>query len=104
MFKIFDYIFPKYCLSCNDEGQYLCSTCKTKNFKAWNGTLEIAAEKHFDELYCLGDYEDELLGKLIKTCKYRFVKELTDDLAKLLAKAIVDKKYIGVVVAVPLSK
>ncbi len=101
---IFDILFPKYCLSCNQEGQYFCSACRQKPFKQWDGQLTVSGEKYFDALYCLGDYEDEVLGKLIKTCKYRFVKELTIDLAKLLIQEIRDKEYRGVVVTVPLSK
>lgn len=104
MFNILDLLFPKYCLGCDTEGQYLCLSCKTKPFKLWSGSLELLGEKYFDELYCLGDYEDELLGQLIKTCKYRFVKELNNDLGILLVNAMSDKKCSGVVVAVPLSK
>mgnify|MGYP001382756019 CR=1 FL=1 len=101
---LFDILFPKYCLSCNQEGEYFCLECKKKPFKQWDGRLAVSGEKYFDALYCLGDYEDEVLGTLIKTCKYRFVKELTIDLAKLLIKEISDKEYKGVIVPVPLSK
>ncbi len=99
-----DSIYPKYCLHCDVEGSYWCMNCKKFPIKAWDNQLSLIGEKYFDEIYCLGDYEDPMLGELIKACKYKFVKELCEDLGELLAQEIELKKLDGVIVPVPLSK
>ncbi len=99
-----DTMYPKHCLSCDTEGSYWCVNCKKLPIKAWDNNLSLIGEKYFDEIYCLGDYEDKMLGELIKACKYKFVKELCGDLGELLAQEIEDKKLDGVIVPVPLSK
>ncbi len=99
-----DTMYPKHCLNCDVEGSYWCVNCKKLPIKDWNNNLSLIGEKYFDEIYCVGDYEDKMLGELIKACKYKFVKELCGDLGELLTREIELKKLDGVIVPVPLSK
>jgi competence protein ComFC len=101
---ILDILFPKYCLSCNQEGEYWCASCKRKPVKVWNGRLDLRGDRYFDEIVCLGDYEDEILGVLIKNCKYRFVKDLSKDLGIFLAQGLLNNNLQGTITSVPLSK
>ncbi len=99
-----DIIYPKHCLNCDLEGSYWCANCKQLPIKTWDNHLSLVGEKYFDEIYCLGDYEDKMLGELIKACKYKFVKELCSDLGELLAQELVARGLQGTIVPVPLSK
>ncbi len=100
---LLDLLFPKYCLTCHREGEYWCEQCKMKPLKAWDGNLQLIGTKYFDEIICVADYEDETIHKLIKACKYRFIKEITRDLAELLYKELQKQHSNAVLVPVPLS-
>lgn len=102
---ILDILFPKHCLGCGREGNYYCFDCQQKSFREWNGQLDIKGEQYFDAVVCVGDYEDEILGGLIKACKYRFVQEIAPELGIVLAQKIKVRQLKDfAVVPVPLSK
>jgi len=83
--KIFflEIFFPKFCLGCQREGDYLCPDCKA--------TLEIS-EIHqsppaggLKDLYFALDYQKPLIKKSVKLFKYEpFVKELAKPLSSLI--------------------
>ncbi len=82
---IFDLIFPKFCLGCQREGDYLCPDCRA--------TIEIFSShqplktKHLQDLYFATDYQNFLLKRLIQKFKYfPFLKEL----APLASSLIID--------------
>ncbi len=100
---LLDLLFPKYCLSCNREGEYWCAQCKAKPLKTWDGNLQLIGTKYFDEIICVADYEDETINKLIKACKYRFIKEIANDLGEILYKELQNQNSSGDLVPVPLS-
>ncbi len=100
-----DLIFPRHCLGCNhivtDENQsYLCSvcfstipvkgdfTCAFCHAPVVNGkTCPFCIKNHYlDRLLVATSYEFPLVEKILKTMKYRFVKSLADDSAKLMTK------------------
>lgn len=100
-----DLVFPRHCLGCNqimtDETQsYLCSVCFSTipikgNFAcAFCGAPVVAGKtcpfcirKHYlDRLLVATTYEFSLVEKILKTMKYRFVKSLADDSARLMIK------------------
>jgi len=70
---ILNLLFPVNCLSCQEEGAWLCEKCfrklkvnsKTYNFPAPNLT----------EIFIAGDYEDKLLAELIRKFKFSFIKD-----------------------------
>jgi len=100
----FDCLFPKECLNCGQEGGYWCSMCQSLNEYSYpekclhcqktesqNGICADCQPLYaFDGLIIATDYEEEMIGKLIRTCKYRFVKSLTLELSLLLKIAIIN--------------
>lgn len=107
--KLFlDIFFPKFCLGCEKEGEYLCQDCKE--------LLDILTihrpfkTKYLSDLYFPLVYKRPLVKKLILNFKY---PPLIRDLAETLAILILDHlKLIGkekdfkdfVLIPVPLGK
>lgn len=125
----FDILFPKYCIGCGKEGADWCLLCQKKNILAWDqGCFKCHASKcelglcstcqqlyFFDALVLAADYEDKIIGDLVKAYKYHFIKDLAVNLAWLLverlSKEVASSKNLffqdftqTVVMAVPLSK
>ena len=75
--------FPKFCLNCQKEGDYLCPDCQA--------LLEISREhqiffnQDLDDLYWACNYNNFLIKKLIKRFKYEpFLKDLSQTLTSLI--------------------
>lgn len=88
---LLDLFFPKTCVGCENNGTYLCDRCfltikilknqKCPNCKRSNlfgkfCNLNCSKNFYFDQLLVCTDYQNDTVKKLIKTFKYRFVKEL----------------------------
>lgn len=85
-----DLIFPKNCLGCKKEGEWLCDDCrlKIKTLKKIycpvcqkpQITVKVCpacqAGSFLSGLWVLADYENELIKKMIHLLKYNFVTEL----------------------------
>ncbi len=98
----FDIIFPKKCLSCKKEGTYLCPECFAKipikttfhchichKRSPCGKTCPECKEKAKSALTGLliaSDWRNLLVKQLIYECKYRFIRELTQPLALIMAK------------------
>jgi competence protein ComFC len=98
-----DILFPKECLCCKKEGDWLCPECFKK--------LEFNKKKYrldnLDKLLVAGDYENEILAKIIKLFKYQFVKDIHKILAEFIFLFLSDKKIDlseSLIIPVPLSK
>lgn len=94
-----DIIFPIECLGCGREGAWLCFDCfkKIKN-KEKQYCLHCKKENKFGE-FCLdcrsfysldgawiaGNYKNELVVNLVKSLKYKFIRELSAALGKFMA-------------------
>jgi ComF family protein len=103
-----DLIFPKFCLGCKREGNFLCQDCFS--------TLEILTShqkfngKNLADLYFPVNYENFLIKKLISNFKYPpLIKELKKELAFVIVShfLLLDKKpnfSDFVLVPIPLSK
>ncbi len=82
-----DYIWPKFCLSCQQEGDLLCPKClnsiplQNSDHEAWPINDFI-----FKKCYVCLDYSLPLTQKLIKTFKYKYFRNLDIYLIKILAK------------------
>ncbi len=99
---LFDILFPKYCVSCGLEGSYCCVSCQLQLeslypvvcFGCRQSVMfgELCADCQprfsFDGVIIAADYEDEIVGTIIKQCKYRFIKELGDVMGWFLAQKI----------------
>ncbi len=120
---ILDLIFPKLCLGCKKEGEYLCMNCFGKielskhqvcpicykgDSSAVCGAC-ISSDLYLDGLICATSFaKNILLRKCIHVYKYEFVEELAIPLAKILVLAFMqlkdneDCKHFSVICAVPL--
>ncbi len=89
--KLFlDFIFPIECLGCGKENVWLCQDCLSSiPFKTEQSclfcrkpnesglTCRNCSEKFFlDGCLSAGNYSNQLLAKIIKTCKYNFARDL----------------------------
>lgn len=90
---ILDLFFPKFCLGCQKEGNYLCQDCLA--------TLEISqfrqkySTKNLTDLYFALPYQNPLIKNLIQRFKYEpFIKELAKPLSSLIINhfQLLDKK------------
>ena len=93
-----DVIFPKFCLSCNKEGQHVCPDCFNK-IKINSFPICYKCEKRspnsqtcakckqettLNGLVVAGLWEDDLLRQMVYEFKYRFIKELKKELGQTL--------------------
>jgi len=104
-------LFPKNCLSCGREGSYICAECFSK----------IPVQKSFHCLVChkrssdgkacpeckkraklsitglliASDWRNLLVRQLIYECKYRFINELTQPMALIIAKFLTSNYLIA---------
>lgn len=97
MWKTFlkNLLFPKFCLGCEREGNYLCKDCKSlidimeeQYCLCSNPKRKIKCseckEKKLDGLYFAVSYHDFLIKKLIKNFRDSFIKDLSGELASLI--------------------
>lgn len=88
-----DIIFPRECLGCGQNGQWLCLTClRSINWRVlqtcpqclhpnlW-GEYCDTCYVNLDGIMVAGNYEDPLLKQAIKAYKYRLAKELAEPLS-----------------------
>lgn len=93
-----DLIFPIECLGCGRAGSWLCENCfKAISLKPKQYCLRCKRENDFGEfcpacgvdysldgMWIASLYENELIGRAIKSLKYHFVQAVAEDLGKLL--------------------
>jgi len=95
---LLDLLFPKYCLGCQKEGNFICENC-FKNIQI-NEFLNcfICGRRSLDNRVCpdckkkteltgiliAGFWEDLLLRQLIYEYKYRFIRDLSKPLSQIL--------------------
>lgn len=94
----FDLLFPISCLGCGKEGAWLCEECFAKinlSGEIIEGNEIINNDCFLDRLYVAADYNDKLVAKLIKTMKYKFVKDINKILAELIFKFIQTAETTG---------
>jgi predicted amidophosphoribosyltransferase len=99
-----DLVFPIECLSCGRGGAWLCPSCFSKiKSKESQFCLSCKQKSRFGR-FCrncypdynlrgvliAADYDNELVAKLIKNLKYRFVGDLSKDLGRFLILFLLD--------------
>ena len=121
---LLDLLFPKFCLSCQKEGTYLCQDCQhlleiseynyclceknpvkifsnqvnDQTIRQAHGKCSSCQDKKLDGLYFALPYKEKTLTKkLIRNFKYKpYIKELAKPLAKILIEHfILTKKNIN---------
>lgn len=105
---VLDLFFPRFCLNCQKEGDYLCEDCKA--MLQISGFHQTYSTGNLKDLYFALDYGNPLIKNLIKKFKDEpFVKELAKTLSDLIIShfQLMDNKpdfSDFVLVAVPLEK
>jgi len=93
-----DLLFPIACLECGKEGEFVCLECFNKlkprhrqscfGCKKENNSgrfcVNCKSRYYLDGILIAGNYDDELLAKILKYYKYYFVKNISFDLGKFL--------------------
>lgn len=122
---LLDLIFPPLCLNCRQEGCLICSKCLNQIKPALYPICFVCGKRKPDGQICQSckkrsktnlnglfypfDAEHRLIHQIIYEYKYKFVKDLSDTLAKILIRYL-EKIYLTrlfsprdiVVVPVPL--
>ena len=118
-----DYVFPKECLNCQKEGEYLCSACfaKIELFEQFpcficnSGQYEVGIcpecqeQTSIDQIVIACTYTNNIAGQLVEQFKYNYLEELKKLLGQLLIKQIQKQGlnsvfYAQKLVPVPLHK
>ncbi len=103
-----DLIFPKYCLSCNLEGSYLCPDCLKSLSPLKSVSCFVCGRRSPSDYACdscrhkersllagilvAADWNNLLLRQIIYEYKYRFIKELANPLSELMINFLENSK------------
>lgn len=120
---ILDGLFPIRCLGCNEFDNWICANCHKnlpllheqhcpicKLHTTNNGEIcpecLVKNKNIFDGIFVASHYNDRLIKKAIHYYKYRFVKDLSEPLALLLAQALQNShvQTPDIIIPVPLHK
>lgn len=121
---ILDGLFPIHCLGCNTFDNWICDRCHTtlplltqqhcpickknmtNNGEVCPACITSTSHDTFDGIFIASHYNDALLKKAIHFYKYRFVSDLSESLALLLAQALQNSTLPSpdIIIPVPLHK
>ena len=99
---ILDTIFPIYCLSCGQEGEWVCPDCINKISIEDNPSCPRCHKVSTCSSYCqeckitskmngiivASSYENKLLQKIIRNFKYKYIKDLMYPLGNILCQRL----------------
>jgi ComF family protein len=119
-----DILFPIECISCGDEGKFLCDHCFLdielnekqdcpkchKTTKLGNFCKDCEKTSRLNGIIVSATYENDLLQKAIHTLKYKYIQDLSKPLSKILIfglkktifKEKIDHEFI--ILPIPLHK
>lgn len=105
---MWDYIFPFFCLGCNEEGTILCYKCQA-TLSVLGVFVPLEKKSSLDDHIAVGLFEENnLLGKLIYAYKYNFITATLPIFKILIQKFLVENKNyfenVQMIVPVPLHK
>ena len=99
---ILDLIFPIQCLGdCGKWDTWFCQNCLTRIEKHVH-VLEKPSP-NIDQIFFATDYT-ELISKLVHFYKYKYVREISQPLAKIMLAGLPSNKRFDCLVFVPLHK
>jgi ComF family protein len=118
-----DLVFPIRCISCGEEGTYLCPPCSRKlkrcefqicptcgKLSPFGRTHpECRTEFSLDGLLSTTPYKELLSRKLVELMKYHFISDIAEVLGKLVTEEIQNQEMQGyfnefILVPLPLHK
>ncbi len=81
-----DILFPKFCVSCRQEGAWLCSVCLriVLTTERLPSQLDIITPDSLDGVTALFSYTGTVISKLIELLKYNFLLEAGEDLKTII--------------------
>jgi ComF family protein len=83
--QIVDLLFPRYCLNCHQEGEWLCEKClATSPSRERQFILPVGS--NFIKVKALFDYEQPLIDRIIAALKYNFAFDLSRTVHQLINK------------------
>lgn len=82
---LIDIIFPKKCINCQKEGDFLCLKCFKKIPINKNSPIRFKNKKYkLDELIIVSYYQNPILKNVIYRYKYDFIQNLSSSLVSLI--------------------
>ncbi len=95
---VLNFIFPIQCVNCNSDGEFLCNDCFNKielrnvlqcplcNRDQVDDKLCIKckSKSYLDEIIICANYDNVVLQKIIHYFKYKYIKDLSKPLEKIL--------------------
>lgn len=93
-----DTIFPVNCVSCNQEGTWICNNCLNKTpYNTIHYCLSCKRQTrlgefcnncapifHLDKVWIASDFQNKNINKLIKLYKYKFAQDIAESLGFFL--------------------
>ena len=73
---LLDLVYPRTCLSCGQIDTWLCIDCQVNELNLNLKEIRLPHCINVDRLWCLADFEDGIVKKLVKSCKYDGVIDL----------------------------
>ncbi|HSR89614.1 MAG TPA: phosphoribosyltransferase family protein [Candidatus Udaeobacter sp.] len=101
-----DIFFPRFCVSCGQEGNWFCNSCFLINknlFQKNSLTVQALDPACLDGITALFAYGENDISKLIKLLKYNFLLEITDVFTKIFNNIYLNNAWQDfVIIPVPL--
>ena len=76
-------MFPSFCVGCKKEGSFLCDECKEK-IEILKTPSHFPEKSKVEKFYCATEYRQETIEKLISSFKYKFIKDIKNELGDLV--------------------
>lgn len=104
---LLDIFFPSFCAGCKKEGSFLCSECEEK-IEIKETPSHLPLKTKIEKIYCATEYRQDIVKDLIYDYKYKFIKEIKNELSRLIIKHLektgFEKKGNYLIIPVPLHK
>lgn len=84
--RLFDLIFPRYCVLCEKIGAWLCAECQEQKLDFQLAEIKLATSEAVDRIFYIADFDSPLVAKIVKTCKYQGVRELARFMGQKIAQ------------------
>lgn len=103
-------LFPKKCISCNQENVWICDKCLEKiPIRELPNYEKIKHQDYIDKIYIASYYSDDNIKKIIDLFKFKWQEDLKKPLIYLLLKFIKKNKLAttisnSILIPIPLHK
>ncbi len=90
--QFIDIVFPKHCISCEEEGSFLCNNCFKQIKKFKNPVMKHPPNPFKKVIIPCPYHKNPILSKAVHRMKYSYYKDISKDLARLLTDALKEVK------------